>query len=535
MEQPPFFHSKKFQQLALFTSVLVVSACFLFVNLGRYALWDDESVSALVAIGIQRTGDTSVILDHNIVAYRSGLLVREGKDRSTPPLSTYLTAASFSLFGVDAWAARLPSACFGLAAVGLLLGYCRKLPLKTQVIFSLGILGNVSLFLFSRQARYYAAGLFFSTAIVLLYYRWKGSWRGALGMAILGVFLFANNYLAYAALALCLLADWFFWRRKEISWTPKNLLALALPQAVAIPWIALIWNPFGTGFGEYVGQNSPWDRVVLFFWNLRDLNAAEFLIGPLILVACFLAWKTKDQLLTRMLLALFLYVSFVSLVSPQTLSNTSVADVRYLAPVIPLGIAIATLVITRVTAGYRILGIGLALLAFQTNLLNGGPLLQGGIRSTIAEFTRELFVPNPEPYTPAADWISKNVKSGESVAVYPDYMVYPLMFRSPLPTYAWQLKTGVESRFGNVPDIHWEGRQPPDYFVLFGPVVAEFLKAAPQWESRGWHYEHVATLNTFWKDLYRPELFWRTFRPIGRFDPDWEAIQIFRRRDHDSE
>lgn len=535
MEPPPFFHSKKFQQIALFASVLVVSACFLFVNLGRYALWDDESVSALVAMGILRTGDTSVILDHNIVAYRSGLLVRDGKDRSTPPLSTYFTAASFSLFGVDALAARLPSACFGLAAVGLLIWYCRKLPMKIQVIFSLGILGNVSLFLFCRQARYYAAGLFFSTALVLLYTRWKGSWRGALGMAVLGVFLFATNYLAYAALALCLLVDWFFWRRKEIAWTPRNLLAIALPQAVAIPWIASIWNPFGTGFGEYVGQNSPWDRVVLSFWNLRDLNAAEFLVGPLVLVACFLAWKTKDQLLSRMLVALFLYVGFVSLVSPQTLSNTSVADVRYLVPVIPLGIAIATLVIIRVSAGYRILGIGLALLAFQTNLLNGGPLLQSGTRSSIAEFTRELFVPNPEPYTPAADWIIKNVKSGESVAVFPDYMVYPLMFRSPLPTYAWQLKPGVESRFGNVPDIHWEGRQPPDYFVLFGPVVNEFLKNAPHWDSRGWRYEHAATLNTFWKDLYRPELFWRTFRPVGRFDPDWEAIQIFRRKGHDSE
>ncbi len=52
---------------------------------------------------------------------------------------------------------------------------------------------------------------------------------------------------------------------------------------------------------------------------------------------------------------------------------------------------------------------------------------------------------------------------------------------------------------------------------------------------RGWRYEHAATLNTFWKDLYRPELFWRTFRPVGRFDPDWEAIQIFRRKGHDSE
>jgi hypothetical protein len=108
-------------------------------------------------------------------------------------------------------------------------------------------------------------------------------------------------------------------------------------------------------------------------------------------------------------------------------------------------------------------------------------------------------------------------------------MVYPLMFRNPQPTYAWQLKNGVDSRFGKVPEIHREGIRPPDFFVLFGPVVADFLKFSPQWEAKGWRYEHVATINTFWKDLYRPELFWRTFRPINQFDPTWEAIQVFRK------
>jgi 4-amino-4-deoxy-L-arabinose transferase-like glycosyltransferase len=531
---PSIFISKKFPSYALICAVFALSACFLFLNLGRYALWDDESVSALVALGVQRTGDTSVILDHNIIAYRSGLLVRDGKDRSTPPLSTYLTAAAFSAFGVSAFSARLPSACFGLATVGLLLWYCRNCSLRTQIIFSLGILGNVSLFLFCRQARYYAAGLFFSTVIVCIYSRWKGSWQGALVMATLGVFLFATNYLAYAALSLCLVVDWFIWKRSEIFWNAKNLLALVLPQMMAIPLIASIWNPFGTGFGEYVAQNSIWDRFVLFFWNLRDLNGAEFLVGPLVLAGCFLAWKNRDEVLTRMLVALVCYVGFVSLVSPQTLSNTSVADVRYLVPVIPLGIAICTIVIVKLTGGYRLLGIALALLAFQTNVINGGPFLYSGARSTMAEFSREISSPLEEPYTIVSGWIQKNVQPSESVAVFPDYMVYPLMFRVAHPVYAWQLKMGKKSRFGDVEDIHFEGRYPPDFFVLFGPVVADFLQASKHWESKGWRYEHIATLNTFWKDLYRPELFWRTFRPINQFDPNLEAIQVFRRKQNDS-
>ena len=529
--QNPMFYQRNIPQYALWWSVIFLSSFFLFKNLGYYALWDDESVSALVANGIQRTGDTSAFLDHNIVAYRSGLLVRDGKDRSTPPLSTYLTAGAFSLLGVDAFSARLPSAIFGIGTIVLLIWFCKNYTLKAQSIFYLGLLGNVSMFLFCRQARYYAAGLFFSTLIAFMYLRWRGSCRGAMGMALIGVFLFATNYLAYVALAICLFIDWILWRREEISWNIRNFLALFLPQFIIIPCIANIWNPFATGFGKYVAKNSFWDRVEIFFWNLRDLNSAEFIVGPLLFAGFFLAWRHRDKILTRMLLSFLVYVGFVSLVSPQTISNTSVADVRYLVPIIPLAVGASSIVILQLTRNYHILGIGLALLVFQTNILNGGPILASGIRSTIAEFAHEIVFPLQEPYSIVSDWIGKNICSGESVAIFPDYMVYPLMFHNPCPTYAWQLKNEVvgKSPFGDVPDIHWEGRCPPDYFVIFGPAVVDFLKVAPLWNRRGWHYEHLATINAFWKDLYRPELFWRTFRPIGQFDPDLEAIQIFRK------
>jgi hypothetical protein len=100
-------------------------------------------------------------------------------------------------------------------------------------------------------------------------------------------------------------------------------------------------------------------------------------------------------------------------------------------------------------------------------------------------------------------------------------MFHPLMFRSPLPTSAGQLKNNIESCFGDVPDIHWEGRQPRDCFVLCGPLAAGFSKAAPRRKCRAWRHEHAATPNTFWKDVHRAELFLRTFRPVGRFDPDF--------------
>ena len=348
-------------------------------------------------------------------------------------------------------------------------------------------------------------------------------------MAILGIFLFAANYLAYAALTICLILDYCLWQHRKIALSWKVLIVLVLPQSIAIAMIAMVWNPFGTAFGSYVSKNSLLDRLELFFWNLRDLNSAEFLVAPLVLAAFFLAWKNNDQLLTRMLVALLAYAGFVSLVSPQTLSNTTVADIRYLVPLIPLGIALETLVIIRLTKGFRVLWLAVALLAFETNVINGGPFLSSGARSTIAEFFRELVSPPPEPYSLAADWVAQNVKLGQSVVVLPDYMVYPLMFKAPHAVYGWQFKNVDKPSFQDLGEIHFEGRVPPDFFIVFGPIVSDFLKASSQWKEAGWRYEHFATINSYWKDLYRPELFWRTFSPVLQFDPNWEAIQIFRR------
>ena len=69
----------------------------------------------------------------------------------------------------------------------------------------------------------------------------------------------------------------------------------------------------------------------------------------------------------------------------------------------------------------------------------------------------------------------------------------------------------------------------PDFVVLFGPAAQEL---APELESprdATFRYEHTAVLDTYWKDLFRPELFWHTFRPIPVRDPATEAIHVFRR------
>jgi len=49
------------------------------------------------------------------------------------------------------------------------------------------------------------------------------------------------------------------------------------------------------------------------------------------------------------------------------------------------------------------------------------------------------------------------------------------------------------------------------------------------WASLGIQYERAATIDFFWKDMYRPELFWRSFTPIVDYNKDLEAIYVFKR------
>src|SRR5688572_30746883 len=71
---------------------LVASAALLFSGLGRYALWEDEAVTALHAQGVWRTGDTTAVVGRNVVGYRAGSPLSGLRERYTPPLACYMAA-----------------------------------------------------------------------------------------------------------------------------------------------------------------------------------------------------------------------------------------------------------------------------------------------------------------------------------------------------------------------------------------------------------------------------------------------------------
>jgi hypothetical protein len=505
-------------------------AFLLFAQLGHYALWDDESLVALSAEAVQRTGDTGVLLDHgNIVAYRDGLCVRDFADRSTPPLATYLCAASFDFLGRSAFTARLPFALLGLGTGALLLLWARDTPAPARWVFVAALFANVSLILFSRQCRYYSPAIFFSLAIVFAAWRWRqGPWQ-LLILAALSVCLFAANFISYVALYGVLAVDYVLWRRKEKPLGLRDALVLFLPQLVLIGAIASVWNPFHTAFGSYENTNTLPDRLTLYFRCWRDLDRCEFFALPLVLLALAVGLVRRRGWLARGCVALAVYLALIALTSPQPIRLSVEAEVRYLTPILPLALALQAGALVAVLGRWRGWLVLVTAIAFGTNLLNGGPFFDWGLRSTILSYLGELSLPQAEPYTPTAAWINANVPENATIWVNPYYASYPLMFAAPRATYGWQLSWPPRADFAALPPIDFAGRVSPDYIVAFGPAYQSVVAIEKQNTLPGFHYELAQSIPVYWQDKYRPELYWRRFETFTNFDPAKDAVFIFRR------
>jgi hypothetical protein len=122
------------------------------------------------------------------------------------------------------------------------------------------------------------------------------------------------------------------------------------------------------------------------------------------------------------------------------------------------------------------------------------------------------------------------VPPDDSVWVTPYYATYPLMFAAPNALYAWQLSSPPRPDFAGLPPIHFAGRVAPDFIVALGPEARREIGAiASQAALSDFHYELAATIPVYWKDMYRPELYWRNFETTTKFDPDREGVFIFRK------
>ncbi len=516
-------------RFSVIIATAILGAVLLFAGLGSHALWDDEAMDALNAKAILESGDTVSSVGHNLVAYREGLLLVNGRQQGMPPLPGYLAAASMRFLGTSSLSVRAAFATCGVVTILMMIVIASSYGLSwlELLIVSAAILGNVSFLLYFRNCHYYGPGIMLTTACLFLYSRGLGSVVSQALMGLCSALLLLGNYTWMVALYACLGIDILFFKRGllRMGWIPA--LRVLTPPFLAGLLILWRWNPLGTKLGGYLDGSSVAQRAKLFLWNWRDMDACAYISYGILIIAIYFAFIRGHLLLKRMLVALAAYALIVTILSTQLLDSASVADIRYMAGALPLCVAITATSLIVAIRKSRLLGILLTILACGTTLLNGGPL-----RSLPMEYISEVFSPAEDPYKPSSNWIRDHIPYGSSVWVLPEYMAYPLMYHAPNALYAWQLspEQKKEEQYKNLPPIHFKGMVSPDYIVVFGPAILQIRSMLEQWKAMGVTYEEIYRINTFWKDLYRPELFWRTFKPIKGFDAETQGIYIYKKK-----
>lgn len=521
--------------------VLLLCGGLLLARLGHYALWDDEANTAIFADNLWHFGDTTAWDGRNLIAFREGLELTGLKNRVYPP-AQYLYAAPFlGLLGRNALAARLPFALAALAGFVLWAWWLRraKAPWHVRLVTALLVLGNVSLFLYSRQARYYGLCWALSLALVYLYVHRHESSRNRWLFTLGSVGLLSVHYLSYGATMVCLAVDYLLfelWRGRD-RWAQRGLFLGA--QVLGLLVIVGVFNPMGRKVTGYVPADWWGEKLRLFWWNLRDLNACEFFWTPMLGLAlvAFALTRFKDWWLVRGALALVVYAFVASVLSPQPVGQAIVSDIRYMAATIPLGIALTARSLTAVPARpwwpARLAAVALAgFLAFSTTAWSwfqrtvGAPT---GIppRSTLLAFLGELRSPQRSAYAEVSAWLSENLPDGAKVFSAPDYSVFPLMFHAPQLQYMWLLRQDQRPQYPTLPEHLFKNLGLPDCLIGMGPGGLGLGGFAAQLTAQGIPFEPPVRLDVIGPDRTRPELFWRSFTTDAPGPGD--GVFLFRR------
>jgi hypothetical protein len=535
--------------------IIIGSMILLFARLGHYALWDDEAITAMTARAVWQTGDTSArVDDHNVLAYRNGLLIRGFKDRFTPPLQFYLIAPFLGLLGDSNFACRLPMALCGVVTVAILLIWLARARAPALVCWAAAVLllTNASFFLFFRQCRYYGLGMMLTSAVAYFYCnrenaasivtRASSPWRrhstskftsplngahriaekSSMGVPPIatgetpvplfdhgpsllescakephlagtapqaraggpchdemtaeiaaleespesrmrptqaspsstGAFwsnvflavslsaLLAAHYLDYAAVVACLVVDYLLWGFR-VPIRLRGWLIILLPQVIVGVFVLSIWNPLAQSTDTYHPVSWISDRLHLLYYNWRDMIACDFVSLPLLMICPLLYFKSRSTWLLRAPMAVFVFVCSIGVLVPTSLAQAKAAEVRYLAPVVPICIAASIVAVagTRWLAP-RMRWTLLSFAAVPVFVQIGHPPADPDaivLQSTPFLYYHELITPQVESYTPVIDWINANVPSGASIYVQPSFKAYPLMFRAGKAVYGWQV------------------------------------------------------------------------------------------------
>ncbi|MDD5618293.1 MAG: glycosyltransferase family 39 protein [Candidatus Omnitrophica bacterium] len=530
--------------------IFILCAYLGLKGLGNTYFWDDEAEVGIMARNLISKGYLTGWDGRNLFAFRNGSLLDKDLKPKNPPLQYLVTAASFLVFGDSAWPGRLPSVVLGLLSLFvffLLLkhDFDDKKPLWIYAFAMLAL--SVTFLLNIRQCRYYALCLFFPLVIFYSYRVWLKTKKNhrLIIATIASILFFYSHFLLCAAFLLSLGISHLLFYLKEITIREYKKLFLAITFFVltTLPYALINSILYRPDFGSYK-ENWFLDKIRLLWWNIRDLNLINCLPWVVFIsLVYFLVRHRKEKQIVnnslRWIVICFGYVFFLTLFSPQATDFTSIADVRYLVPIIPFLAGLTGVFLWFVHRKMKLLALALFLTIINTNLLALTPS-NYKFRWLLPAYIYEIHNKYPTPYSVSVDFLLQNAKQDDLVYAFPEYCNYPLMFYTTdklrfcsLLNYKTPLAVDKVKKLSSVLFIE---ENFPDWFVVFGKhsgamdLLGYFSRPHQNNGKKArFSYDLAAVLDVYWLDMTRPELPWHNFGPNKNFDRNVEAVYIFRR------
>jgi 4-amino-4-deoxy-L-arabinose transferase-like glycosyltransferase len=196
-----------------------------------------------------------------------------------PPLFYWLIAASYKIFGVDAFSARIiPSLFMGLTGLSVLYVGYREQTLRTGFIATIILLSSIIFVIIGRTVFFDMTLSFFIAASLFSFYFWtkeKKIFDLYLFYLFLGLAILTKGFLALVLVGLIVIVHLFLTQEdKSIYKQLLNKNALILFLVITVPWHIMAIITLPQFFWEYFINNQ-----VLRFFNMRVPH--DFHTGPI--------------------------------------------------------------------------------------------------------------------------------------------------------------------------------------------------------------------------------------------------------------
>ena len=523
-----------FKNNRAYIAIILIYSYLLIQGLSNNYFWDDEANTALFANNIIKTGLPYAWDQRNIIAFRNGEELNNNLVNGyMPPLQYYIGALSFSIFGVSTFSGRFIFVLFDLASLIIFLLILKQEFNKKISLFAMVILSfSVSFLLFTRQARYYSLTIFFSLLAYYFYKRYvkTGAKKNLIYLVIALIFLFYSNFImCLAFIASLIIIHFVFYFNKE------KIKELFIPSIVfllaALPYIF-----YAKPYSKNVVSSSPYliDKLVLLLRNFRELNTYQWFPWMLfILLVFFLVYrKSLLEISKEIFLLIISYIFIITISSPQPVSITQFADVRYLLLLLPFISMLIALALFFLWGKSKIISIAALALLLSTNILTINPL-KPELRFDLVNYLYEIHNDRTTSYEAVDLYLKQNAKQDDSILIFPEYMRVPIIFYTgSYIKVCCQLNKKTKLPIKEIElldkDIFIENAV-PDWIIAFGPYGTELSSfMINQYSKNGIEY-NKDMINVYWADETYPEILFHRYKEKVDFNPEKEGIFIFKR------